>query len=59
MDETRNPSGDVRTAPKAGWVEPGPVSRTEQWFRENRAAIEEWNEYVAANGIPLAEYRQF
>jgi antitoxin CcdA len=29
------------------------------WLRENRAALDAWNEYVETNGIPLSEFRQF
>jgi antitoxin CcdA len=31
-------------------------TRAAKWLRENRDAIEEWNEYVEENGLPLAEY---
>ncbi len=31
----------------------------EEWKRENREAMESWNIWVDANGLPLAEYRQF
>lgn len=31
--------------------------RTEQWFLENREAIEATNIWVEKNGLPLARYR--
>jgi antitoxin CcdA len=31
----------------------------EEWQRENREAIESWNKWVAENGMPYDEYRQF
>lgn len=34
-------------------------ARGEEWKRENKAAIESWNNWVAQNGLPLAKYRQF
>ena len=33
--------------------------RRQRWLEENRAAIDEWNDYVAEHGLPLADYRQF
>jgi antitoxin CcdA len=30
-----------------------------QWLNENRAAIEAANEWVEANGLPLAKHRLF
>jgi antitoxin CcdA len=29
------------------------------WLRENRVALDAWNDYVETRGIPLAEFRQF
>jgi post-segregation antitoxin (ccd killing protein) len=29
------------------------------WQRENRAAIECYNEWIAEHGLPLEEFRQF
>jgi len=29
------------------------------WLEENRAAIADYNEWVAPNGLPLDEFRQF
>jgi antitoxin CcdA len=31
----------------------------EEWKRENRQAIESWNKWVAENGMPYDEFRQF
>jgi antitoxin CcdA len=31
----------------------------EEWKRENREAIQSWNKWVAENGMPYDEYRQF
>ena len=33
--------------------------REEAWVRENRDAIQSFNDYVEKNGIPLSQYRQF
>jgi antitoxin CcdA len=29
------------------------------WLKENRSAIDAWNEYIEEHGIPLSEFRQF
>ena len=34
-------------------------ARAAAWLRENRPALETWNDYVEEHGIPLAEFRQF
>lgn len=33
--------------------------RREQWLAENREAMDDYNAYVEANGLPLAHLRQF
>lgn len=35
------------------------AERERQWREENRASIDDWNEWVRVNGLPLARYRQF
>ena len=34
-------------------------SKEQAWLKENRAALDAWNDFIEANGLPLAEYRQF
>lgn len=34
-------------------------SRAAQWKRENQAALDSSNDYVATQGLPLAKLRQF
>lgn len=34
-------------------------SKAAAWQRENRPAMEAWNEHVAEHGLPLADYRSF
>jgi antitoxin CcdA len=31
----------------------------QRWLRDNRDALDAWNEYVEQHGLPLAEFRQF
>jgi len=35
------------------------TARRHRWLAENRAAMQAWNDHVAAHGLPLADYRQF
>lgn len=37
----------------------GAETRAERWLEENREAIDGWNAWVEANGLPLAKYRLF
>ncbi len=34
-------------------------ARQEDWLAENREAIGGWNDYVEAQGLPLAAFRPF
>ena len=34
-------------------------TKARRWQQENRAAMDAWNEYVEAHGLPLTEFRQF
>ena len=33
--------------------------RCQAWLRDNRAAIESWNDYTERAGLPLGHLRQF
>lgn len=33
-------------------------AKAQRWLRENRAAMDAWNNYVEEHGLPLAEFRQ-
>ncbi len=33
--------------------------KARRWLKENRAAMDAWNDYVERQGLPLAEFRQF
>jgi antitoxin CcdA len=50
---------NVSQACERGLVEEIRETRNARWRAENREAIEAWNEWVEANGLPLGEYRQF
>lgn len=50
---------DVSHAAELGIAKAVAEKRAEQWFRENKAALESSNEYVERYGLPLGRYRQF
>lgn len=31
----------------------------QRWLRDNRDALDAWNDYVEQHGLPLGEFRQF
>ena len=35
------------------------AKRAEQWREENREAMEDYNRWIAENGLPLEKYRPF
>jgi antitoxin CcdA len=34
-------------------------TKNERWLEENQKALQQWNEWVEKNGLPLARFRQF
>jgi antitoxin CcdA len=35
------------------------TARGDKWLRDNIGALEAWNVWIAENGLPLEEHRQF
>lgn len=50
---------NISRAAEAGLREAVRKAKGEAWLRENAAALESWNEWVAKNGLPLEKYRMF
>ncbi len=50
---------NVSQACERGLAETVARARAETWLENNLEALEDWNEYVDRNGLPLAEFRQF
>lgn len=50
---------NISQAAEKGVSEAVRKAKAEAWLAENRDAIEEWNEWVAKNGLPLEKYRMF
>ena len=50
---------NISAAAEQGLSEAVRKAKSEAWLAENREAIEEWNQWVAENGLPLEKYRMF
>ena len=59
VDEAKRLGINVSQACETGLQEQVRKALGEEWKRENRQAIESWNKWVAVNGMPYDEYRQF
>ena len=59
LQEARGLKINVSQACEVGLAREVRERRQKQWLAENRAAMDEWNDYVEKNGLPLAEYRDF
>jgi antitoxin CcdA len=59
VEEAKRLGINVSQACETGLQEQVQKALGEEWKRENREAIESWNKWVAENGMPYDEYRQF
>lgn len=59
LREARDLGINVSQACERGLAAAVAETRAERWQRENRAAMDAWNEHVERHGLPLAAFRQF
>jgi antitoxin CcdA len=59
LAEARALEINISRAAEQGLAKAIADKRAEQWLRENKEAIDGWNEWVEKNGLPLDRYRQF
>ena len=59
VDEAKRLGINVSEACQSGLAAQVKAARDTAWKKENRAAIESWNNYTRENGLPLAKYRRF
>jgi antitoxin CcdA len=59
VDEAKRLGVNLSQACEKGLAEQVKMALGEQWKRENKDAIESWNQWIDKNGLPLAKYRQF
>lgn len=59
VDEAKALGVSISQASYEGLAVAVKKARGEKWLEENRPALEASNEWVRANGLPLAKYRLF
>jgi antitoxin CcdA len=59
VDEAKELGVNISLAADRGVEEAVKRARAERWLEENRRALESSNEWMDANGLPLADLRLF
>jgi antitoxin CcdA len=59
LREAREMSINVSQACERGLALAVAETKAQRWLRENRDAMDAWNDYVEQHGLPLAAFRQF
>jgi antitoxin CcdA len=59
VEEARALGINLSRASEEGLAREIKAERERKFREENREAFEEWNRYVAENGLPLERFRQF
>lgn len=59
INEARELGVNLSQAAEGGLREAVSKAKSEQWNRDNKEAIEYYNDYIKENGLPLEKYRPF
>lgn len=59
VDEAKRLGVNVSQACEMGLSGQVYEARKNEWKRENKEAIKSWNDWIAENGMPYDEFRQF
>jgi antitoxin CcdA len=59
LDEARELGVNVSRAAEEGVALAIRAARARQWREENAAAIDDYNRFIDAQGVPLSEFRKF
>jgi antitoxin CcdA len=59
LDEARALGVNVSRAAEQGLAQAVRAARARRWRQENGPAIEDYNRFIEANGVPLSEFRKF
>jgi antitoxin CcdA len=59
LEEARQLGINVSQAAESGVVAAIRAERARIWKEENAGAIDDYNAFIEANGIPLAQFRKF
>jgi len=59
VEEAKAMGVNISLAAARGLEQAVARTRAERWLEENKAALDSCNEWVEANGLPLAKHRLF
>ena len=59
LDEARELGVNVSRAAEEGVEHAIRAARERRWREENAAAIDDYNRFIDAHGVPFSEYRKF
>ena len=59
VEEAKELGVNISLASARGLEEAVKEARGKRWLDENRAALDSYNAYIEANGLPLADLRLF
>lgn len=59
LDEAKRLRINVSQAASAGLAQAIAERHRQEWIEKNRSALESSNAFVEANGLPLAQFRNF
>ncbi len=59
LDDAKALGVNVSRAAEEGVAAAVRAAQARQWRQENAAAIEDYNRFIDAGGVPLSEYRKF
>lgn len=59
LDEARDLGVNVSRAAEDGVARAIRAARTRRWQEENAAALDDYNRFIDARGIPLSDFRKF
>lgn len=59
LDEARALGVNLSRAAEEGLLAAVKAERKRRWAEENAEFIRDYNEWIAENGVPLAEFRKF
>jgi antitoxin CcdA len=59
LDEARELGVNISRAAEDGVALAIRAARTRRWQEENAAAMDDYNRFIDAHGVPLSEFRKF
>jgi antitoxin CcdA len=59
LDEARELGVNISRAAEDGVAQAVRAARARRWREENAAAMDDYNRFIDAHGVPLSEFRKF